>query len=56
LQSDQQVTNSTSSALPFCLPESREKDADLARIVEAWPMLPDAMKAGIVAMVEASRS
>jgi hypothetical protein len=29
-------------------------DRDLAAIIAAWPKLPDAMKAGIVAMVKAA--
>jgi hypothetical protein len=29
-------------------------DADLQRVVEAWPALPEAVKAGIVAMVKAA--
>jgi hypothetical protein len=29
-------------------------DPDLARVMEAWPALPPALKAGIVAMVKAS--
>ena len=29
---------------------------DLAAVVEAWPELPEALKAGIVAMVKAARS
>jgi hypothetical protein len=29
-------------------------DPDLARLVEAWPALPAALKAGILAMVKAS--
>ncbi len=32
------------------------KDPDLAAVVEAWPELPEAQKAGIVAMVKAARS
>ena len=31
-------------------------DLDLAAVVEAWPELPEALKAGIVAMVKAARS
>ena len=31
-------------------------DPDLAAVVEAWPELPEALKAGIVAMVKAARS
>jgi hypothetical protein len=29
-------------------------DANLRLLIEAWPMLPDAMKAGILAMVNAA--
>jgi hypothetical protein len=29
-------------------------DPDLAAVVAAWPSLPEAMKAGIVAMVKAT--
>jgi hypothetical protein len=31
-----------------------QTDPDLARIVAAWPSLPDAVRAGIVAMVKAA--
>jgi hypothetical protein len=30
--------------------------ADLARIIEAWPVLPEAIRAGILAMVKAAKS
>jgi len=33
-----------------------QTDPDLAAVVEAWPELPEALKAGILAMVKASRS
>jgi len=29
-------------------------DADLARLIDAWPMLPEAIRAGILAMVRAT--
>jgi hypothetical protein len=29
-----------------------EIDADLARLIDAWPTLPDAIRAGIVAMID----
>jgi hypothetical protein len=31
-----------------------EKDPDLALVLHAWPTLPDALRAGIVAMVKAA--
>ncbi len=31
-------------------------DLDLAAVVDAWPDLPEALKAGILAMVKAARS
>ena len=31
-------------------------DLDLAAVVEAWPELPEALRAGILAMVKAARS
>ena len=30
------------------------EDSDLAELIRAWPALPDAIKAGIIAMVRAS--
>lgn len=30
-------------------------DADLATVIEAWPGLPDAIKAGILAMIGAAK-
>ena len=33
-----------------------EDNPDLAAVVEAWPDLPEALKAGILAMVKAARS
>jgi hypothetical protein len=33
-----------------------QTDADLAAVVEGWPDLPEAMKAGIFAMVKAGVS
>jgi hypothetical protein len=31
-----------------------QNDPDLAAVVDAWPKLPEALKAGIVAMVRAA--
>ena len=34
--------------------ETTFEDADLRAVVDAWPTLPDAVRAGIVAMVRAA--
>jgi hypothetical protein len=34
--------------------DARGTDPDLAAVVDAWPNLPEAIKAGIVAMVKAA--
>ena len=34
--------------------ENRSIDPDLAAVIEAWPTLPEAVKAGILAMVNAA--
>jgi hypothetical protein len=35
-------------------PDSAPIDTDLARVIDAWPGLPEAVKAGIKAMVKAA--
>ena len=40
--------------LPACLPETVENDADLARLVVAWPMLSEPIRRGILAIVHAA--
>ncbi len=34
--------------------DTRRADSDLTALVDAWPTLPEAIRAGIVAMVRAS--
>ena len=46
--------NGGESVLPECLPFLRRKSPDLTLIIERWPGLPEAVKAGIVAIVEAT--
>jgi hypothetical protein len=41
--------------LAFCLALLKRKSADLALLVKQWDALPEAVKAGIVAMVKAAR-
>jgi hypothetical protein len=37
------------------LPETPEFPPDLARVVAAWPALPDAIKAAVLALVNAAK-
>jgi hypothetical protein len=40
-----------------CLCQTHVKtDPDLTKLISAWPALPDALKAGIVAMVKAAKA
>ena len=36
--------------------DTRQTDPDLAAVFDAWPALPEVIRAGIVAMVKASGS
>ena len=56
---DASLYNSSSSKsnageLAFCLVLLQQKSPDLAMLVERWDSLPDAVRAGIVAMVRAA--
>ena len=44
------------SPLTQLLHETAETNAGLARVVASWPELPEAIKADILAMVEAARA
>ena len=46
----------TSSSPSSCAQERSKTDPDLAKLIDAWPTLPEPVKAGIRAMVEAARS
>jgi hypothetical protein len=45
------VNPSVAAHLPH---DTCQRDENLAQIVDAWPRLPDAIKAGIMAMVKAA--
>jgi len=47
--------NADSGKVPMKVPMLNPADRDLAVVVEAWSSLPPAVRAGIRAMVEASR-
>jgi hypothetical protein len=48
------VAHESGKTVPFNAPEPVAIDADLAAIVSAWPTLPAAFRAGILAMVKAA--
>jgi hypothetical protein len=50
----QAVTDSTHHDLALRLAQLTAEHPDLQHLVTAWPDLPDAMKAGITAMVQAT--
>jgi hypothetical protein len=39
---------------PHLIHDTCQSDSDLAAVVDAWPGLPEAIKAGIVAMIKAA--
>ena len=45
------LTENAESVFAVCLAKVREKMPDLAAVIDAWATLPDALKAGILAMV-----
>jgi hypothetical protein len=53
LSSDNGIATNQES-LAHILPTSSNVDHDLAAVANAWPKLPEALKAGIVAMVKAA--
>ena len=50
----QEFTPTSSKPLAQTLARAANLDPDLARVLEAWPTLPEALRAGIVAMVKAA--
>jgi hypothetical protein len=45
-----------SSVAHYLPTDTCKNDPDLIAVVDAWPQLPGAIKAGIVAMVKAARN
>jgi hypothetical protein len=55
-QSYQEIRDNQSGEVPVGVPFSPEPQfpPDLARVVAAWDRLPDAIKAGVLALVQAA--
>jgi hypothetical protein len=51
----QEVVKSLSFSLAHSLARETQIDPDLVRMIDAWPVLPAALKAGILAMIDAAR-
>ena len=49
------TSNNPEIVLASCLALLRQKSADLALLVERWDALPEAVRAGIAAMVRATK-
>lgn len=49
-----ETSGAESGALPAQTAPTPPADPALERLVEAWPTLPDAVRAGIAAMIDAS--
>ena len=49
------VTETSESALAFCLARIRETRPELATVMAAWDDLPETVKRGILAMVKAMK-
>lgn len=53
-ESNQDFQQSPPAEQARLIARSGKTDPDLAHLIEAWPGLPDALKAGILAMVKAA--
>ena len=51
--SDKPLDAPPAGVLASCLPKIRQNQPDLASVMASWDSLPKAVKAGILAMVEA---
>jgi hypothetical protein len=54
-QSSIDVTAHDPETLAYSLARETQIDPDLARLIDAWPTLPDALRSGILAMIDAAR-
>jgi hypothetical protein len=46
---------SETSSVRSTISSKKEVDPDLLRLLEAWPTLPEPLKVGIMAMIDAAR-
>jgi hypothetical protein len=52
----QEDTDSAQTVLPSCLPKAAENDPDLLAVIEAWPALPEHVRAAVLALVHTTPS
>ena len=50
----EEVASQSATCLSHSLSCNAETDPELIRVANAWPALPEAMRAGILAMIEAA--
>jgi hypothetical protein len=50
-----EVTATGPETLAYSLARETQIDLDLVRLIDAWPTLPEALRAGILAMIDAAR-
>jgi hypothetical protein len=50
------VTPAPENPLAHSLAQDSQIDPDVARLIDAWPTLPAAIRMGILAMIEAARN
>jgi hypothetical protein len=49
------VTETGQETLAYSLAHDPQIDPDLARLIDAWPKLPEALRAGILGIIDAAR-
>jgi hypothetical protein len=54
-KSDKELRHEVSGVAPHLPHDTRQTSLDLNAVIDAWPTLPDAIRAGIMAMVRASK-
>jgi hypothetical protein len=54
-KANKDVTATAEIPLAHSLAHETQNDADFVRLIDAWPTLPEVLRAGILAMIDAGR-